>query len=235
MAQSIFARLPLFADLSSAELADVRACMRRRRYARGSLIHASGAMGADLYIIESGRVSIQVPSPNGNMLMLRLLLPGDFFGEISLLDNEPWYGDAEAVDDCHLLLLAKQKFLEMLDTYPNVSRRLLVIVCRRLRHNTAFARDLAFLDVPTRLVRSLMVLAESEGWGWTGGRNEQETCLVDVTQATLAAHVGATRESINKWLGYYERRGILRRTKDGIVLLKIDELRALAGLDDGSA
>ncbi|MDQ6669660.1 MAG: Crp/Fnr family transcriptional regulator, partial [Chloroflexota bacterium] len=132
------------------------------------LIHASGAMGADFYIIKSGRVTIQLTSERGEALTLRLLGPGDFFGEISLLDDEPWYGDATAVDDCQLLLLAKRDFLVVLAKYPSVSRRLLTIICKRLRHNARFAQDLAFLDVPTRLARALVALVDSEGWGWTG-------------------------------------------------------------------
>jgi CRP/FNR family transcriptional regulator, cyclic AMP receptor protein len=231
MADSVLARLPLFADLSPAEVEQVSAAMRRRRYARGSLIHAAGAMGADFYILEAGRVSIQLPSERGEALTLRLLKPGDFFGEISLLDDEPWYGDATAVDDCQLLLLAKRDFLAILDTYPSVSRRLLTIICKRLRHSASLARDLAFLDIPTRLARALVTLVESEGWGWTGDRRPEDSPLVELTQGALAAHVGATRESINKWLGYYERRGYISRKRDRIVVLRLDDLRSLAEVE----
>jgi len=229
MVSEVLARLPLFADLPAAEIARVGAALRHRRYAKGSLVHAAGAMGADLYVIESGRVTIQLPSERGDELTLRLLWRGDFFGEISLLDDEPWYGDAIAFDDCQLLLLAKREFLALLDTYPSVSRRLLIIIGKRLRHNARFARDLAFLDVPTRLARALVTLVESEGWGWTGDGHPHNAHLVAITQSALAAHVGATRESINKWLGYYERRGYLSCTRDRIAVLRLDELRARAG------
>lgn len=231
MARPVLTRLPLFADLTAAEIERVSAAMRRRRYPKGSLIHASGTMGADLYVIESGRVTIQLSSERGEALTVRLLWPGDFFGEISLLDDEPWYGDATAVDDCQLLLLAKRDFLDLLDRHPSVSRRLLIIICKRLRHNASFARDLAFLDVPTRLARALVTLVESEGWGWTGDGRPREAGLVGITQSALAAHVGATRESINKWLGYYERRGYICSRRDGIAILRLDELRARAGVD----
>jgi CRP-like cAMP-binding protein len=231
MASSVLARLPLFADLSEPEIESASAAMRRRRFARGSLIHASGAMGADFYIIESGRVTIQLTSDRGEVLTLRLLGPGDFFGELSLLDDEPWYGDATAVDDCQLLLLAKHDFLVVLDKYPSVSRRLLTIICKRLRQNASFARDLAFLDVPTRLARALIALVESEGWGWTGDQRPHDSRLVEITQSALAAHVGATRESINKWLGYYERRGYISRKRDSITVLRLDELRSHAGAE----
>ena len=85
MLSSVLASLPLFTDLSTAEIESASAAMRRRRYAKGKLIHNSGAMGADFYIVESGRVTIQLPSEGGVELTLRLLGPGDFFGEISLL------------------------------------------------------------------------------------------------------------------------------------------------------
>jgi CRP-like cAMP-binding protein len=228
MAQSVLTGLPLFADLTEADVERVGAAMRRRRYAKGSLIHASGAMGGDFFIIESGRVAIQLPSERGDALTLRLLGPGDFFGEISLLDEDPWYGDATALDECRLLLLARRDFLALLDTHPSVSRRLLTIICRRLRLNASFARDLAFLDIPTRLARALVALVESEGWGWTGNRRPDDAHVVEITQTALAAHVGATRESINKWLGYYERRGYLRRKRDNITVLRLDELRSRA-------
>lgn len=228
MTQSVLSGLPLFADLAEADVERVATAMRRRRYARGTLIHASGTMGGDFFVIESGRVAIQLPSERGEALTLRLLGPGDFFGEISLLDDDPWFGDARAFDDCQLLLLAKRDFLATLDTYPSVSRRLLTVICRRLRLNASFAQDLAFLDIPTRLARALVALVESEGWGWTGNPRPDDPHVVEITQSALAAHVGATRESINKWLGYYERRGYISRKRDSITVLRLDELRSRA-------
>lgn len=222
-------RLPLFAELDGEEIERLGASMRSRRYPKGGLIHAAGAMGADLYVIESGRVKIGLPSERGEALALRLLRRGDFFGEIALLDGEPWYGDAVALDACTLLLLGKREFLALLDAYPSVHRRLLIIVCGRLRHNARFARDLAFQDVPTRLARALITLVESESWGWTGDGHTHDTQPIEITQSALAAHVGATRESVNKWLGYYERRGYIRRQRDSIAVLRQDELRARAG------
>jgi CRP/FNR family transcriptional regulator, cyclic AMP receptor protein len=223
---SILTKVPLFADLSLAEIDGLSRALRRRRYAKGSLVHAAGAMGGDLYIIELGRVAIQLPSDRGAELTLRLLGPRDFFGEISLWDEEPWFADARAVEDCQLLLLAKRDFLDLLDKHPAVARRLLTIICKRLRHNAKFAQDLAFLGVPTRLARALVILVESKGWGWDS--YPQESLLVEITQSALAAHVGATRESINKWLGYYERRGYIRCQRDSIVVLRLDELRLKA-------
>lgn len=223
----------LFADLTSEQLGRLNGSMRRKRFGKGTLIHASGAMGADLFVIESGRVTIQLASDDGQALTVRMLWPGDFFGEISLLDDEPWYGDAVALDDCTLRLLSRAEFLQLLDTHPAVSRRLLKIICQRSRHNAEFARDLAFLNVPTRLARTLVALTEPSGWGWTDSGSAESTVVpeIELTQAALGVHVGATRESINKWLGYYERSGCISRKRDRIAILRRDELRRHAQLD----
>jgi CRP/FNR family cyclic AMP-dependent transcriptional regulator len=226
MSSTILTKVPLFAGLAPDEIDHVAALVRRRRYPQGTLIHGAGTMGADLFVLESGRVTLQLPSDRGEELAMRLLKPGDFFGEISLLDDEPWYGDAIATDDCMLLLLGKLEFFEVLDRYPSVSRRLLIIICKRLRHHARLAQDLAFLDVPTRLARALVTLAESERWGWTDEERSEQCPLVDITQSALAAHVGATRESINKWLGYYERLGYISRQRESITVLRLDELRS---------
>ena len=223
----------LFADLTAEQLERLNRSMRRKRFARGTLIHASGVMGADLFVIESGRVTIQLASDDGQALTVRMLWPGDFFGEISLLDDEAWYGDAVALDDCTVRLLSKPEFLHLLDAHPAVSRRLLKIICRRLRHNAEFARDLAFLNVPTRLARTLVALTEPSGWGWSDSGWAESTGVreIELTQAALAVHVGATRESINKWLGYYERTGCISRKRDRIAVLQREELRKHAQLD----
>jgi CRP/FNR family cyclic AMP-dependent transcriptional regulator len=109
-----------------------------------------------------------------------------------------------------------------------MSRRLLTIICRRLRHNARFAQDLAFPDVPTRLARALVTLVESAGWGWPGQAPHPDSGQLQISQQALAAHVGAARESVNKWLGCYERRGWIKRSRDGIAILRLDALRARA-------
>jgi len=226
----VLTNVPLFADFSRADLDALSRRLRPHRYAKGSLIHAAGAMGGDLYIIESGRVKLQLPSERGQELVFRLLGRNDFFGELSLIDDGPWFGDAIALDECRLLLLAKRHFLDLLDNHRGMSRRLLTIICGRLRHNARFAQELAFLDVPTRLARTLVALIESDGWGWDGDGRPPALPQIEITQSALAAHVGASRETVNKWLGYYERQGYISCKRDSITLLRLEDLRSRAGV-----
>lgn len=107
-------------------------------------------------------------------------------------------------------------------------RRLPIIFSKRPRLNARFARDLAYLDAPARLARALVTLVESEGWVWTGEGHAFDAQPIEITKSAFVAHVGATRESANKWLVYSERRGYLCRQRDSIAVLRLDDLRARA-------
>lgn len=209
-------QIPLFADLLPAELESLSGCLRRRSYAKGRAIFLQGDPGTSLYVIEAGRVKIVLPSPEGKEFVLNLLGPGDFFGELALLDAKPRSADAVAQESCRLLLLQRDDFLQFLEAHPRASVTLLAVLSRWLRRNAQIVQDAAFLDVPTRLARAILELTETEGQATEGS-------LVigsRLTQSELAAMVGATRESVNKWLRSYQRQGLIRYDRGIITVLR---------------
>lgn len=218
---SVLARVPLFAELTSEELDVLSACLRHRRYARGETIFLRGDPGSSLYIVESGRVKIVLSSAEGREFVLALLGPGDFFGELALLDGEPRSADAVAHETSQLLLLQRPDFLRFLDAHPRAAAGLLTVLSQRLRHDAEVLQDVAFLDVPARLARAILQLVEDLGQP----SGEGTVVASRLTQAELAAMVGATRESINKWLGFYERQGLIRWEAGRLTVLKPDGLR----------
>jgi len=217
----VLAQVPFLAELSPEEVEQLSKCLRRRRYRKGEVIFLEGDPGTTLYLIEAGRVKIAVTSPQGREVILALRGPGDFFGELSLLDDEPRSADAAAHEPCDLLLLQRSDFVRFLEARPKAAVRLLAAVSRRLRHTTEQVQDVASLDVPGRLARVLLDLAESQGQP----RDEGLVLPARLTQAELAGLVGATRESVNKWLGFYERQGLLRRGRDHITVTRPQQLR----------
>jgi CRP-like cAMP-binding protein len=218
---AVLAQVPLFAELAPAELEALAACLRPRQYRRGGPIFFQGDPGTGFYIIQSGRVKIALTSPDGREVVLTLLGPNDFFGDLALLDGEPRSADALALDDCSLLLLTRDDFLKFLDTRPRVSRELLAVLSRRLRRNAQLIQDAAFQDISGRLARLLLTLAEQHG------QPGAEGVLIGarLTQSELAAMVAATRESVNKALRGLERQGLVRRQRGLITLLDPDALR----------
>jgi CRP/FNR family cyclic AMP-dependent transcriptional regulator len=215
------AQVKLLDGLAAEDLVALAANLQRRRYGKGQFIFQQGDPGLCLYLVESGKVKIASFSSEGKGLVLNLLGPGDFFGELALLDGEPRSADALAQEPCQLLLLQRDDFMHFLEARPHVAVKLLATVSRRLRHTTQQAEDIIFFDLPARLARVLLELAEAE----RTSAEEEWVITSRPTQAELAEMVGATRESVNKWLGVYEEQGLIRREGNQLVILQPEALR----------
>jgi CRP-like cAMP-binding protein len=197
--------------------------MRPRPYARDEVIYLRGDPGTAFYVIASGRVKIALTSPEGKELILRRLGPGEFHGELALLDEEPRSADAIAIEPSVQLVLQRDAFRQFLAEHPTVATKLLATVSHYLRRNAELIQDATFLDVPARLARILLELAGTSG---DGALPPAGVVIPDrMKQAELASLVGATRESINKWLGSFEKQGLIRYEKGQITLLRPSGLR----------
>ncbi len=214
LATDALRRCRLFALVDAPTLSVCVANLRVRRYKKSDSVFHQGDPGDSLYIIESGSVKIVLPSPDGQEdAIIATLGRGEFFGELALLDGEPRSADAVAKEDTALLVLERDDFLAFLDRSPEVATKLLAALSRRLRRTDQLVQDAAFLDVPARLARALLQLSESP---------EAATGL---TQSELAAMVGASRESVNRWLQFYRRRGLIDSASGSIRVLQPEELR----------
>jgi CRP-like cAMP-binding protein len=219
----LLANVGLFADLSSSELIGLAALMRPRPYAKDEVIYLRGDPGTAFYVIASGRVKITLTSPDGKELILRRLGPGGFHGELALLDDEPRSADAIAVEPSVLLVLQRDAFRQFLNEHVAVASKLLGTVSQYLRRNAELIQDATFLDVPARLARILLELAGATG---DGPLPPPGAVIPDrMKQAELASLVGATRESVNKWLGSFEKQGLIRYEKGQITLLRPSGLK----------
>jgi CRP/FNR family transcriptional regulator, cyclic AMP receptor protein len=219
----LLARVGLFSDLSTAELVGLAALMRPRPYARDEVIYLRGDPGTAFYVIASGKVKIALTSPDGKELILRRYGPGGFHGEVALLDDEPRSADAIATEPSVLLVLQRDAFRQFLVDHPGVASKLLGTVSQYLRRNADLIQDATFLDVPARLARILLELAAEPG---ATELPPPGTVIPDrMKQGELASLVGATRESINKWLGSFEKQGLIRVDKGQITLLRPSGLK----------
>lgn len=220
--RDLLSHSPLFSQLTPAELEKVAALLRPRRYRAGEPVFREGDPGTALYVIETGEVKILLGGSDGKEVVLSLLGPGEFFGELALLDGEPRSADAVATVPTEMLVLAREDFLRFLREVPTVSVNMLAALSRRFRRTDRLVHDAAFSDVRTRVTRLLIELAETRGKPGPGG----VTIGARLTQGDLASMVGATRESINKCLRSYAAQGLLRHERGRLVLLNVERLRA---------
>jgi len=218
----VFKRNPLFAQLSTEQLTHLASLARPHRHGKDHVIFNEGDAGMALYMIVKGRVKIAQSSPDGKERTLALLRPGDVFGELALIDGGPRSADAVVTEDSELLVVPREKFLTFVMEQPQVAMSLLVVLSHRLRHTNLLVHDAAFFDVRGRLARVLLELARGEGETEPGGA----LVCPQLTQSELASMVGVTRESINKWLRYYERSGTVTRRRGRLNILDPQRLTA---------
>src|SRR5205807_6265597 len=147
----LLAQVGLFADLATAELVGLASLMRPRPYAKDEVIYLKGDPGTAFYVIASGRVKIALTSPDGKEIIIRRLGPGDFHGELALLDDQPRSADAIATEQSALLVLQRDGFRHFIDEHCDAAVKLLGTVSQYLRRNADLIQDATFLDVPARL------------------------------------------------------------------------------------
>lgn len=215
------AQVPLFSSLGSTELAELSTLVRPLRCRKREVIFREGDEGTALYIVRKGEVKIVLRSPDGKEATLGFRSAGDFFGEQALLDGEPRSADVVAMEPCELLSLRRDNFLRFLTDHPQVAISLLAILSQRLRSTTRLVNDAIFLDVRTRVVKTVLDLASARGVPGPDG----EMTIPRLTQEELAHMVSASRESVNKWLKYYERLGFLSLLRGRLVVRQLPRLR----------
>jgi CRP-like cAMP-binding protein len=182
-----------------------------------------------LYIITSGKVKIAYASSDGQEAVLAILGAGDFFGELALLDDSPRSASAESLESTQMLTLHRDEFLGFIDNNPAFSRQVLNVLARRIRHLNNQISDIFFLDLPARLARTLLHLADQHG------KPTEKGVVIDIslTQTDLAEMTGATRVSINKALGRFRRENWVKVEGRTVTVLDPDALENLIHISGG--
>jgi len=223
----LLARVPFLAALPAEDLDWLAKRLQRKSVPRGEIVFNKEDPGQSLFVIERGSVRIFIPGVQGSDLTLAVLAPGDFFGDLSLLDGSPRSASAASISDCTLLVLDRSVFTSLLTAQPEAAMAVLEVLSRRLRETDQMASDLAFQDVAARLARKLLELAAGSG------KPHPDGTLLDVpiTQEELANMIGVTRESVNRNLAAFRREGII--SLEGRRILIRDE-RALRRRTEGA-
>jgi CRP/FNR family cyclic AMP-dependent transcriptional regulator len=215
----------LFLDIAPDELQILSHQVVRKDYSRNELIFSQEDRGDGLYIVASGHVSITRQNPNGDELILAMYVPGEYFGELALFDDEPRSASASAIDECSVYFLSRAAFRSFLGTHPAALLSCLEVIVGQLRRCTDLADEIALLDVRSRLARRLLRLAK-QGVLESERSQPAGTTSYRITQQQLANMMGATRESVNKHLNGFVDEGMIRLERGHIHVLDFKKLEA---------
>ena len=224
MEDSIIARIPLFERMSPEEREELRGMMSQTTLRRGEVLFNEGDSGDRLYILLTGKVKLGHTSVDGRENLLAVLGPGEVVGELTLFDPGPRSTTATAVATTELLALEHNQLMGFIDSHPTLAKDMLRALAVRLRRTNIALADLVFSDVPGRVAKALLDLAERFGAPTEDGIHVPH----DLTQEELAQLVGASRETINKSLAEFVSRGWIRRDGRDVTLIDVERLKRRA-------
>jgi len=126
--EEFLARVPVFANCNAEEIRAIASVAQESFFQPGQIIVTQGTPGQVFYLILSGRVEILRDG-----VSLGAFGPGDFFGEMSLLDQAPRSATIRALDQSACLMLSNWDFKSLLEKHPSIAVKLLEVLSRRLR------------------------------------------------------------------------------------------------------
>lgn len=199
----VLKKVDIFAGLKEKDLKKIHRLSIERSVRRGDYVFLRGTFGKVLYIIIEGLIKIEQPTERGRVKTLALLGPGECFGEMAIVTNLPRSASAVAIEDTKLIMLKREVFIDHLQNQPEVSLRIIEVLCQRLTEANEQIKSLTFDSVPARLANNLVSLAEkfgeTEGGAWR--------IRIRLTHQELADIVGSTREIVTRTLKLFQDEG----------------------------
>ena len=213
-------RVPLFAHLNDEELARVSQAAREKSYPKNSVILFEDDPGDALFVVVSGQVKVVLIGEDGREVILAMLQDGDFFGEMSLIDDQPRSAHVIATEEANMLVLRRDDFRAAMDEAPRIAFGLLQALSRRLRRADDKIGGLVLLDVNGRLSKLLLELADD---------NDGVTIARRLTHQQLAQMIGSSRETVSRTLRDLTDRGLIEINRRTMAIRDRGGLAALAG------
>lgn len=217
--------VPLFSELDDEELSQLASVVYERHYKKHTTIVHVDDPGAVLYILKSGLAKITLEDQQGAEMILRLLYPTDFFGDMSLLDGMPRSATITTQEPSEVLTMSRDHFLRIMEKSPTILLKMIVVLSKRLRKANELIHSLAFFDVYGKVARVLLSLAAERG------RVTAQATVIDrrLTQQELAELAGMTRETMARTLRAFQQAGCIRVESGIISILELDMLRREVG------
>lgn len=214
----------IFSSFSNEEIGEISHLFARSSLPTGSTLFHQGDHGASMYIVEKGKIKLCIFSENGNELILKILHPGELFGELAMLGRTNRDVSAVALEHCEILTIDRHDWMPILIKRPDVAWHMLQLVNRKLRRATQYLEELAFCKGYSRLARHFLRLADFKG------RRTEIGISIDLplSQQQIGDMVGLTRESTNKYLAKWRSYGYLTWNKKKYTIIDTEKLTQIS-------
>ena len=212
-------RVPLFSSLTPAQAESIADAVVKRRYKRGECIVEQGKKSNSLAIVLTGRARVVTTDSRGREVILATMNPGDYVGEMSLIDNQPHSATVRCEVQTDALILGRAEFARCLPENSSMAYAVMKGLVQRLRHADRKIESLALMDVYGRVARALLEFAQPD-------KDGQLVIKDRVSRQDVAKMIGASREMVSRVMKDLEDRGFIEVTDTGATIVK-ERLTAL--------
>lgn len=206
----VLRNVALFSGLDDSELEKLSKVSGRKRVERGAFVVRAGESTDSLYVLLAGRAKVTNTDEEGREIILAWLGPGEFFGEMGLIDGSPRSANVVAAEACELLFLSKDAFQRCLQDNFQVAQKLMKTLVLRLREADRKIESLALLDVYGRVARLLLDMSEVV--------EERRVVKKKMSKQDMAKMIGASREMVSKVMRDLELSGYIRYEDDLLII-----------------
>ena len=217
----LLSRVPLFSELSRAELERISRVSVARSFPAGVRVFHEGDHSDACYLVRTGDLRVTREHPDGRAITLATLGPGDIFGELAMLDGQARSASVETLTETELLALPAADVRRLLSDRPEISVKLIAALTKRLRETNERVARQSFQTVPSRVAGVLNQLIAEESA--TAGR---QGITIRMTQSDLAQLAGTSRESVSRFLAILERAGVVKVGRGRVTVTEPRRLRA---------
>jgi len=213
-------QVPLFSGLEESELWELARHARLRRFAAGQIILHQGEQGCGLFFLCSGLAYVQRRVSSGERIHIAQAGPGEYFGEIEILDGEPRLAEARAVSDCIVLFLDGKTFSRCLSRFPEIEARVMRCLASRLRRMVEDIELSRVSGIMPRVAQALLDLVAAQ-------ESSDVPIRLRVRQQQLAARLSTTRENVSRALTALKAEGVLGAEGHTLLIPRHRRLRRL--------
>jgi CRP/FNR family transcriptional regulator, anaerobic regulatory protein len=212
--------VPIFSNLSAAEVREVAGITRARTYEKDQAIYNAGERKEKLFVVHTGKVKIYRLSPAGKEQVIRLVEPGQFFGELALFSPQASTEYALALEQSTMCVIEGPALKTLMGTHPSIGLKVMEELSRRLDQAESLIRDISLQSVEQRLARFLLDEAQ-------GGTEVQ----LRTTKGNLASQLGMSQESLSRKLAGFQDRGLIALKAPRII--RLTDIAGLEAVVDG--
>lgn len=198
--------VPIFADLSRKEMQEVAAITREKRFKKGENIYFAGRDEKQLFVVHSGRVKISRVNESGKAQVIRVLGPGDFMGELSVLHEIPLTDFAEATEDCVMCAIPGESLKSLMNRFPSIALKALQELSSRLEDVQGRLERTRHSSPEQRVAQALLEMADGS-----------PEFRLPLTKGDLASQLGMTQETLSRKLSALQTRGLISQPRQGVV------------------